>query len=151
MAEKYARMLGQLPTALRRRVAYLVIHRGRMPFAGGPDFVLIHTDQADDYERDGILEETLVHEAAHTSLDPFHARAPGWLAAQEADGEFISRYAKDFPYREDVAESVLPYIAVRYRLDSISERTAELILTTIPNRIAYLDQQALDMYPLRRP
>ena len=47
--------------------------------------LLIHTGQADRYAADGILEETLVHEAAHTSLDAAHASALDWLAAQTDD------------------------------------------------------------------
>ena len=69
-----------------------------------------------------MLDETLVHEAAHTSLDPTHASSAGWLAAQAADGVFISTYAADHPLREDVAESFLTYLAVRYRSDRMLER-----------------------------
>ena len=52
-----------------------------------------------EFTSKGILEETLVHEAAHTSLDRTHATAAGWLAAQTADGTFISTYARDHPLR----------------------------------------------------
>ena len=54
----------------------------------------------------------LFHEAAHVSLDVDHTDSTGWRAAQAADGEFISTYARDLPDREDVAESVSPYFAV---------------------------------------
>jgi len=148
MAEKYGRALGQLPAVLRSRVAILTIHGGVEPFAGGSNFVLIHTGQALAYEADGILEETLVHEASHTSLDPAHASAPNWIAAQEADGSFISIYARDHPRREDVAESFLPYLAVQYRADRISDSLRETILTTIPNRIEYFDSLSFDMRPI---
>ena len=80
---------------------------GRKPIWGGNNNLLIHTGQAGIYLADGILEETLVHEAAHTSLDADHASAAGWVAAQSADGDFISTYARDFPRREDMAESFL--------------------------------------------
>ena len=61
----------------------------------------------------GFTEEVMFHEAAHTSLDVAHANAPGWREAQRADGGFISTYARDNPDREDIAESILPYFAVR--------------------------------------
>ena len=77
-----------------------------------------------------------------------HASAPDWLAAQIADGTFISTYARDFPDREDIAESFLPYLAVRYRSERISQALADTILQTIPNRIAYFDNQSFDMYPI---
>ena len=75
-------------------------------------------------------------------------KKPKWIAAQKADGEFISNYAKDSPNREDLAESYLPYFAVRYRPDRISKSLAKKIKQTIPNRIKYFDSLALDMYPV---
>ena len=148
-AEKYAEVIGRLPTALRNDVETVWIHKGTEPFGGGNNNLLIHVGQADLYAADGILEETLVHEAVHTSLDAAHASAPGWLAAQSADGTFISSYARDFPTREDLAETFVPYLAIRYRSDRISQSLATTILQAIPNRIAYLDGLALDMYPIR--
>lgn len=147
-AEKYAEVIGRLPTALRSDVQTVWIHRGVQPFGGGNNNLLIHTGQADLYTNDGILEETFVHEAAHTSLDATHASAPGWLAAQAADPTHISTYARDFPNREDIAESFVPYLAVRHRADRISASLANTILQTMPNRIAYFDGLALDMYPI---
>ena len=110
--------------------------------------MLIHVGQADLYLQDGILEETFVHEAAHTSLDAAHASAPVWLAAQSADPTFISTYARDFPRREDIAESFLPYLAIRYRPERISLSLANTIMQTMPNRIAYFDNQLFDMHPI---
>jgi hypothetical protein len=147
-AQKYGEVIGRLPTALRTSVETVWIHKGIQPFGGGNNNLLIHTGQADLYEADGILEETFVHEAAHTSLDSTHAAATGWLAAQTGDGTFISTYARDFPDREDIAESFLPYLAIRYRSDRISQPLADTIVQTIPNRIAYFDNQSFDMYPI---
>ena len=39
-------------------------------------------------------------------MDGPHAASAGWLAAQAADPEFISTYARDNPTREDIAESL---------------------------------------------
>ena len=44
-----------------------------------------------------MLEEVLVHEAAHTSVDGRIKHTDEWLAAQEADNKFISEYAMDYP------------------------------------------------------
>ena len=146
-AEFYARVVGQLPTGLRRDVETFWIHRGVNPFGGGNNNLLIHTGQGEQYQRNGILAETFVHEAAHTSLDADHANAAEWLAAQQSDPTFISTYARDFPNREDIAESYLPYLAVRYRADRISDRLKNTIEQTIPNRIAYFDALDIDLYP----
>jgi len=147
-AVRYADVIGRLPTALRRDVETVWIHRGVQPFGGGNNNLLIHVGQADLYVADGILEETLVHEAAHTSLDAAHAVSPGWRAAQSADPTFISDYARDFPTREDVAESFVPYLAVRYRADRINPSLESVILGAMPNRIAYFDGLGLDMHPI---
>ena len=72
----------------------------------------------------------------------------GWRAAQAADARFISTYARDFPSREDIAETFVPYLAVRYRSDRISQSLRNTILAAIPNRIEYLDSQSFDMYPI---
>jgi hypothetical protein len=147
-AEFYAEVIGRLPTALRLDVETVWIHEGIRPFGGGNRNLLIHVGQGDLYLAEGILEETFVHEAAHTSLDAYHASAPGWLAAQAADPTFISTYARDFPDREDIAESFVPYLAVRYRADRIPASLRVIIEETMPNRIAYFDGLGLDMHPI---
>jgi len=148
VARFYADAIGRLPTDLRRHMATVWIHQGVQPFGGGNNNILIHVGQGDLYIADGILEETLVHEAAHTSLDAAHADAPGWVAAQDADPAFISDYAQDFPRREDIAESFVPYLAVRYRADRISAGLKATIEVTIHNRIAYFDGLGLAMHPV---
>ena len=73
--------------------------------------------------------------------------SPEWRAAQDADGGFISDYARDHPDREDVAESILPYFAVRFRPGRLSAEDRAAIEATIPNRLAYFDQQGFDWAP----
>ena len=132
-----------------KNVETVWIHKGMKPFGGGNNNILIHTDWSKKYyEEQGILEETLIHEAAHTSLDQSHAKDLLWIEAQKLDGKFISQYAKDNPVREDIAESYLPYFALRYRRDRISESLVKLIEDTIPNRIFYFDNQKFQMYPV---
>lgn len=147
-AEKYAVAIGRLPRALRVSVQTVWIHQGVQPFGGGNNNLLIHVGQGEQYIDSGILEETFVHEAAHTSLDAAHAAAPGWLAAQTADGTFISTYARDNPQREDIAESFLPYLAVRYRPERITPALLSTITQTIPARMAYFDSLGLVMPPI---
>jgi len=148
-ALKYAAVIGRLPTALRVDVKTVWIHKGIEPFGGGNNNLLIHTGQSTLYENDGILEETFVHEASHTSLDAGHSTSSGWISAQESDGNFISVYARDFPAREDIAESFLLYMAIRYRSDRITQSLEAKILETMPNRIKYFDDQNFNMYPIK--
>ena len=148
-AVKFATVIGRLTTELRKDVKTVWIHRGNEPFGGGNNNLLIHTDWSEkNYEEQGILEETFVHEAAHTSLDSYHAESEDWLSAQTKDCNFISDYARDNPIREDIAESYLPYLAIRYRVNRISNSLKDTIENIIPNRIDYFDKQNFDMYPI---
>ena len=125
--ELLAPVIGRIPDALLTDVQTSWIHMREEPFGGGNNNLLIHTGSVPQRLADGFIEELLVHEAAHTSLDGLYASAPGWLAAQQSDPDFISTYASDFPDREDIAESFLPYLAVRYRPDWISSELADNI------------------------
>ncbi len=147
----YADAVGRLPTSLRRDVETMWIHQGVELYGGGNRNILIHTGQSAEYIGLGILEETLVHEAAHTSMDGRYGASSGWLAAQSADPTFISNYARDFPSREDMAETLVPYLAVRYRSDRISPSMRAEIEGAIPNRIAFLNALGLDMFPIVKP
>lgn len=145
-AEEYAAAVGRLPAFLRADVETVWIHRGNEDFGGGNANILIHTGRADEYDLEGVLEEALIHEAAHTSLDATHALASGWAAAQEADGNYISQYAKDNA-GEDLAESLVPFIAVQYRSDRITDFLEAVIRGAIPARIEYLATQGFVLHP----
>ena len=144
-AKKYAWLIGQLPVVLRKDIQTSWIHKGINPYGGGNNNILIHTGQTIEYEKDGILEETLIHEASHTSLDSYHANNYAWLDAQSKDNNFISNYARDNPLREDIAESFLTYIAAIHLSDRISSELKLQILSTIPNRIEYFENQNFDL------
>ena len=144
-AKKYAFLIGQLPAVLRKNIQTSWIHKGMESMGGGNNNILIHTGDAETLERDGILEETLIHEASHTSLDSYHAKNYAWQEAQRKDNHFISGYAEENPMREDIAESFLTYIAANYRSDRISPELKSTILKTIPNRIKYFDNQNFDL------
>lgn len=147
-AEFYSSALGRIPVALFEDAKTVWIHDGVEPFGGGNNNFLIHVGQGDQYIISGILEETLVHEGAHTSLDDDHADSDGWRSAQDNDFAFISRYARDFPDREDVAESYLCVLAATQRRDRISDDLFNVILGTMPERIRYFNDQNLNEYPI---
>lgn len=140
-AERFARVLGQLPSGVRTNVDELWVHRGFELAGGGNRSILIHTDYADN-ERD-FLEEIFLHEAAHTSLDPDFGGAvspPLWAKAQEHDQTFISAYAEDFPASEDIAESYgAYYVWALHREQGVFAKEAELIGQAIPGRLSYFD------------
>ena len=61
--------------------------------------------------------------------------------------KYITDYAKTSPH-EDLAESFTAWLALRYKLDRISDGQKLKIENTIPNRIKFFDEQNFDMYPL---
>ena len=142
--EKYAHALGQMPTVLLSSIRYVNINAGsKVWLAHGDGGILIHTG----FATTSVLEEVMFHEATHVALDPAHSDSPGWRTAQSADGVFISTYARDYPDREDIAESFLLYFAVRHKPESITPSNRAVILRTMPNRLAYFDEQGFDMSP----
>ena len=67
------------------------------------------------------------------------------IEAVDNDGCYISDYARDNPYREDLAELMPLYIAVKYFPNRISSDLRDKILSCNYNRIKYLDSLNLNM------
>lgn len=146
-AEEYANYIGRLPRGLFRDLQTVWVNDGDESFGGGNNNILIHVGLANQIKNDGFMEEILFHEATHTSLDSYHMNNPDWSNAQINDPTFISTYARDNPDREDIAETFLLYFALRYNPESLSVAQRNTILTTIPNRIEYFDNQEFDYFP----
>jgi uncharacterized repeat protein (TIGR02543 family) len=153
-ANKYAFLIGQLPTGLRQDVQTMWIHKGEEAYGGGNNNLLVHTGMSNVYENywtGNIIEETLIHEATHTSIDAYHypdreTDGAAWIdVVSKDDGCYISSYARDYPYREDLAELMPLYVAVRYFPDRISSDIRDKILSCNFNRIKYLVSLELDM------
>ena len=150
-ADKHLRAVGQLPFVLKEKLKTVSIHKGNSDYGGGGFDLLIHTGRTAEYVEKGILTETLIHETVHAVFDDAYANDEKWKAAQKKDSVFISDYARDNPDREDLAESFLPFLMVKYRPDRIDKKMKDLIERTIPNRIAFLDSLNLDMQPFNKP
>ena len=153
-ANKYAFLIGQLPSALRKDVESMWIHKGEEAYGGGNNNLLVHTGMSkfyENYKTGSIIEETLIHEATHTSIDAYHypdrvTDGAAWIdVVSKDDGCYISSYARDYPYREDLAELMPLYVAVRYFPDRISSDIRDKTLSCNFNRIKYLDSLKLDM------
>ena len=147
--DTFAPAIGRLPAVLMSGLREVEMNAGEGLFGGNSynGSLLIHTDDEATQQalREGYLEEIFLHEAAHAALDPSISEAPGWRSAQRADDAFISEYARDHPDREDVAESFLPYFALRHRPDRLTAEERWIIMMSIPNRLAYFDEQPFDM------
>ena len=150
----YASLLGRLPRALLANARKVQISVGTTLRAasGNPVKGVFHifTRKAKYEARRGFLEEVLLHEGGHVSLDRNHADTPGWVAAQEADGRHISPYARDNPDREDMAETLWAWFVSRCVPDRLHPEYKRRIDAGIPHRLTYLDRLGLNMRPWPR-
>jgi hypothetical protein len=145
-AMNYAEVIGRVPAFLRNGIAEVYLHHGDEPLTGENNYLIIYSDRADTLNGEGILEEVLIHESVHVSLNML-TFSNEWQLAQFNDGIPISLLAYDL-FNEDVAESLLSYLAVRYRANRLPVSVEQTILATIPNRIDYLDFLGFDMDPI---
>ena len=112
-----------------------------VPWTGG---ILYAAKSLTESLEDGFLEEILFHEAAH-NLTSQSGEGLGiensdeWLAAQTADGIFITHYAKLHPYREDTAETAWGWFAVQCP-DRLPNAVIQRIIDRLPNRLAIFDE-----------
>jgi hypothetical protein len=147
-AEYYSNVIGQLPYTLRKGVKYVGIHKGYGLFNGDKGRFDVHIGTGNSYITDGILAEVIIHEAAHAGLEEAHINTAKWKQAQQQDNVFISYYANKNPDTEDLAETVVAYLAVRFKSDRISEEIYQKISTGIDHRINYLDALNFEIYPM---
>ena len=97
-AERFAPVIGRLPKCLRVDVKTVWIHKGDNPFGGGNNNLLIHTGQADDYvSSESWRKPWCMKHPIHRWMAPTPTQMSGSLPKK--DGEFISTYAWDNPYR----------------------------------------------------
>ena len=149
VVDTYAPIVGRVPAVLLSGLEQIELSLGTGGLGAnrGKGIIHIPTSGGDEHIDDGFIEEVLIHEAAHVSLDPTHRDSPGWRMAQQADEVFINEYARDYPDREDIAESFLAYFIVAYRPERVDESTLNAFRNAIPNRLAYFEELGLDMSP----
>jgi len=140
--QRYAFRLGQLPTILRENITRLAIMKGDETAMGdgGGEGIHIQSGNARLRESNNRLEETLFHEAVHTSLDDLYARTPQWIEAQQRDAKFLTTYGRKNPEREDFAESMLYVFALVHHEERLPPEFVEDMRERIPNRIAFIEQ-----------
>ena len=153
-ANYYAEVIGRIPLVLRDGINsinglnFLYIHKGFEPLLGFQNYLVIYTDRAAELYALGILEEAVIHETAHVSLDSDLNNSIDWISAKNNDGLAVSQLAHDLDNNEDVAESMLAYIAVQYRNNRLAATVEDTIRATIPNRIDYLNTRGFSMSPI---
>lgn len=153
-AMRYTRPLGQLPIVFRQGIRQLGIHKGNKSFHGGPGKIFMYQDKASRRIEQHHLEESMLHESVHASLDLKWRKSPEWLAAQASDGAFLTRYAGEHPEGEDLAETALFAYALLRHPGRIPPVDSAEIARLVPARIkvveTILDTQP-EIAPFRSP
>lgn len=134
-AMRYVRGLGQLPPLLRAGIRQFGIHKGDQGFHGGPGKIFMYQDRTTLRIAQNHLEESLMHEAVHASLDATYRDDPAWRAAQDSDGRFVTAYAAAHPEGEDLAESLLFAYGLLRHPGRIPPVDSEAILSVMPARM----------------
>ena len=153
--QKYAPLIGQLGKELRKNIKSFEFLKGEyrasaqltndLSYAN----ITLHLDWLNNIVEtrpDGDrTEELFIHEAAHLSIDPYVYGEQEWIDAVNLDGNYLSKYAKDNPNSEDIAEVFQAYIAVKYFPERISNTLKDTILSVSLNRFKYFDSLNLDL------
>ena len=137
-----AEAVGKLPTFMRRVLDHVVIHRGNATAFSDHlgHFFVLYSANIKVRIRNHDLEETVFHEAVHATLDYKYARSAAWRELQKADGDFITKYAKRKPTREDLAESALFAWAMTMHPGRLPARVEARVREIMPNRLAFLEE-----------
>jgi len=143
-ANELGHIVGQMPRFLRDGVVAMTLHPDGDNWCAGKGEMTLETGDFDSEADAGTLEESMLHEVIHTSLDHRVLGGKAWKGAQRADGRSISTYGRDNPNSEDLAETFTVYYGlVRGRL---SEEDTRIVMETIPARIEFLKKN----FPLRK-
>lgn len=138
-ALRYAARLGRLPLVVRHGIRLFGVHMGDETFHAGSGKIFVYSEMTDRRIGENHLEESLFHESVHATLDTQYRLSPVWVAAQEKDGAFLTRYAASSPQREDLAETALFAFALLRHPGRIPPVDSLDILRTVPARIDVVD------------
>ena len=142
----YAKIYGQMPNFLKERARSLTIHKGNFGWLGGNEDVIIYTNLSRAHS-----EEAMFHELAHVSLDfqfDGSVNENEWRNSILQDKYYITRYAYDYFFQEDIAETTLWWFATKCKPNTISKKNYNKVIKHLPNRLEYLDNQDYDFYPV---
>ncbi len=142
----YAKIYGQMPNFLKERARSLTIHKGNFGWLGGNEDVIIYTNLSRAHS-----EEAMFHELTHVSLDfqfDGSVNENEWRNSILQDKYYITRYAYDYFFQEDIAETTLWWFATKCKPNTVSKKNYNKVIKHLPNRLKYLDSQDYDFYPV---
>lgn len=138
-AKIYTTALGQLPSSLRSGIETFSVHKGNEGFHAGTGGIVFYSDKARLRLQQKHLEESIFHESVHASWDAQHAKSDEWISAQKSDRTFVTEYGREFPEREDLAESALLAFAVIHHHGRIPPVDTNDILELAPSRVKFIE------------
>jgi len=136
----YLESLGRMPHLMWSNLEKLTVNgAGDNGHAGANAWVKDITMNI-DFTTDMRRGEVFLHEGVHVSLQQV-------LNAGMYDGtidrdcnEFFSSYAAQYPATEGMAESFLPYFAIKFRRDRLTNEQIKQIVETGPNRMLFFEE-----------
>ena len=164
----FSHMFGQMPYFLREHNNKIYVHNDNS-YDDGIGLWWAHADKLEFHinaPRKGLkpsgrqrcsevssyslCAQVMVHELAHVIQDRTGIISPSkWSKARKSDGKkYVSEYAKTNT-REDFAESLTAWVAVRYKSEKISESDLKKFNEFIPNRLKFFDEMNFNVYPLK--
>lgn len=149
LAIKFGNIYGQMPKFLRKKVKNIIVHKGKVSWAGGDGTIIIHTNELTG-ENKKYIEEAMIHELTHASLDWWWGGSvdeESWKKVVTEDKMYISEYAWNSPGQEDLAETVLWWYATKCKKNRISKKNYNKVVNSLPNRFKYLDNKNFDTSP----
>ena len=168
LANSYAFIIGQMPNVLLQRLDAAHIYadiKGVSNASAHDRIIKIH--KSDPSWKS--VEELFMHELVHASLDKpiygvyktmnkkrhknetIESKKLSWRDWREAVKKDKKKYINDYAktsIHEDLAESFIAWVALRYKSKRLPNIKIQEIENNIPNRIIFFDKQNFDMYPL---
>jgi len=123
--------------------------RGGMGVNSREEHLYVFTPWDPPTHRHPFIEEMAMHEAVHIRDNALGLRTHAWRRAQRADSIFVTRYAQNYPDREDMADTMWAWFVTRCVPERVNPWYLWAIETVIPARLTILDAMELDMAPYR--
>ncbi len=156
LASYYANMFGQMPHFLKVYTDKMYVHKD----IGKDDGVWwatgskreFHINRSRCFDNSAFVYSrcavTMMHELAHILQQLTGIISPGkWNKARKLDKNYCSDYAKTNS-REDFAESVMCWVAVRHKPNTLKKEDIKKIKEYLANRFKFFDELNWNVYPL---
>lgn len=139
LLEPYLQAMGRTPEILWSNINFLTVNGDGEGHSMGANayYGEITMNFGENID---TLGEVFFHELTHLALEPVISWATYDNVIQKDCNEFFSSYSADYPQDEGVAESFLPYWALVYRKDRLTEKDVAKIIEVGPNRLKFFHE-----------